>query len=259
MSGRMPSKTTNARRRVPGALQMAKVLRRKTAAGLCLGVFAMLCPFSHAAVEQQPQTFVSSGPATEAEAAKPLRPMADFLGESASNDTRQVADWVVGTGDNRGLPFVIVDKKDTKVFVFDEGGHLLGATPALLGLARGDESAPGIGERKLSDIRPQERTTAAGRFVAALGPDLRNEDVLWVDYHAALALHRVLTRNSKEERLQRLGVPSPREHRITFGCINVPVPFYDSIVQPAFTGTNGIVYILPEIKSIHEVFFRPLS
>jgi hypothetical protein len=198
--------------------------------------------------------FVAAGPA--AAQATPAASLADFQAAPASSDARQVADWVVATGDNRSLPFVIVDKKATEVFVFDGHGRLSGATPALLGLARGDDSAPGIGDRKLSDIRPDERTTPAGRFVASLGYGLGQQDILWVDYKTALALHRVLAANSREHRLQRLAAASARDHRITFGCINVPVSFYDRIVQPAFTGTSGVVYILPETKTIADVFFR---
>jgi hypothetical protein len=173
----------------------------------------------------------------------------------ASDDARQIFDWVIRTGDNRGMPFVIVDKKQTTVRVFDARGRLLGATAALLGLARGDDSAPGIGGRKLADIRPQERTTPAGRFVASLGQDLGKQDILWVDYDTAFALHRVLAVNSREHRLERLATTEAVEHRITFGCINVPAEFYDRIVQPAFTGTSGVVYVLPEVKTISKVFF----
>ncbi|HEY0281233.1 MAG TPA: hypothetical protein VGC27_01270 [Rhizomicrobium sp.] len=231
-----------------------------TAAGLCLGVFAAIPTFSQAAVEHHSHLFVASGRPIETQPSISPRPiLANFLGEPASDDARQIADWVVYSGDNRGLPFVIVDKKDTKVFAFDGHGYLLGATPALLGLARGDDSAPGIGDRELSDIRPEERTTAAGRFVSALGRNLRGQEVLWVDYDAALTLHRVLARNTKEARLQRLAAASPLPRRITFGCINVPASFFDGVVHPAFTGTNGVVYILPEIKSIREVFFTSIS
>ena len=189
-------------------------------------------------------------------AARSTPGLADFAGAPASSDARQIADWVIATGDNRSLPFVIVDKKATEVFVFDGHGRLSGASSALLGLARGDDSAPGVGDRKLSDIRPDERTTPAGRFVASLGYGLGKQDILWVDYKTALALHRILATNSREHRLQRLAAPSARDHRITFGCINVPVSFYDRIVQPAFTGTSGVVYILPETKTIADVFFR---
>ena len=229
-------------------------------AGICLGLFASGPARALAALDEHPSSIAAMVAGAEARpSAMPKPNLADFLGEPASNDARQVADWVVNTGDNRSLPFVVVDKKATKVFVFDAHGHLLGATPALLGLARGDDSVPGIGDRKLSDIRLEERTTAAGRFVAALGHSLGPQDVLWVDYPSGLALHRVLAKNTKEARLQRLAAASPLDHRITFGCINVPANFFDSVVDPAFTGTNGIVYILPEIKSIRDVFSESIS
>ena len=190
--------------------------------------------------------------ATATAAAAPAR--ADFAAEPASAAARQVADWVIGSGDNHALPFVIVDKVAARVFVFRPDGRLRGAAPALLGLARGDGTVPGIGERKLSTIRPDERTTPAGRFVAALGPDLGEKDVVWVDYDAAVSLHRVVTKKPKERRLQRLATPTPLDNRISYGCINVPERFYDSVVHPAFTGTSGIVYILPEVRPIGSVF-----
>jgi hypothetical protein len=179
---------------------------------------------------------------------------ANFEGEYKSRDTQHVADWVVDSGDNHGMPFVIVDKINATVFVFDADGQLRGAAPALLGLARGDDSIPGIGDRKLSDIRPEERTTPAGRFVALLGYNFNGKDVLWVDYDGAVSLHRVVTNNPTEHRLQRLATPTPLDNRISYGCINVPAKFFDNVVSPAFTGTNGIVYVLPETRPNSETF-----
>ncbi|MEO6321412.1 MAG: hypothetical protein ABIR56_12120 [Polaromonas sp.] len=179
---------------------------------------------------------------------------ANFERELASQESRYVADWVIDSGDNRKLPFLIVDKVQAKVFVFDAHGRLRGAAPALLGLALGDGSVPGIGERALSSIRPEERTTPAGRFVAALDRNLHGEEILWVDYDTAISLHRVVTSQPKERRAQRLATRTPLDNRISYGCINVPVKFYENVVSPAFTGTDGIVYVLPETRSAREVF-----
>ena len=165
-----------------------------------------------------------------------------------------MADWVVDSGDNYGMPFAIVDKKDAKVFVFDADGRLRGAAPVLLGLARGDDSIPGIGDRELSDIRPEERTTPAGRFVASLGYNFHGKDILWVDYNGAVSLHRVISTKPSERRLQRLATPTALDNRISYGCINVPAKFFNNVVSPVFTGTNGIVYVLPETRSISETF-----
>ena len=186
---------------------------------------------------------------------------ADFGGKAASPQARSFAGWVMSSGDAKGLPFVIIDKVQARLFVFYPDGRLRGASAALLGLARGDDSVPGIGDRPLASIRPEERTTPAGRFVAALGADLGIKDVVWVDYADAISLHRVITTKPKERRLQRLASPTPADNRISYGCINVPAKFYDSVVHPAFTGTNGIVYILPEVRSLASVFpaYRPLT
>ncbi len=178
---------------------------------------------------------------------------ANFRNASPSAAARRVADWVVASQDNQGLPFIIIDKIGAKVYVFDKNGRLQGATFALLGAARGDDSAPGIGRQKLSNILPAERTTPAGRFVAKLGRDFTH-DVLWIDYGKALSLHRVVHGNPGDHRLQRLATSSTSDKRISYGCINVPVKFYDDVVLGTFTGTAGIVYILPEVKTIRQVF-----
>jgi hypothetical protein len=177
-----------------------------------------------------------------------------FGRERASREARHIADWIVDSADNQGLPFVIIDKIDARIFVFDAGGHIRGAAPALLGLARGDDTVPGIGDRELSDMPPETRTTPAGRFVAAMGMDTRGEDVVWVDYESGVSLHRVLTTKPEERRLERLATPTPLDNRISFGCINVPTRFYETVINQAFTGTQGIVYILPETRSPREVF-----
>ena len=181
------------------------------------------------------------------------RQRADFLGEVASIDARRVADWAIVSGDNGGLPYVVIDKTRAKVFVFDSNGRLRGATFALLGKARGDDSFPGIGSQKLSTIRPEQRTTPAGRFVASLGHDLE-QDILWIDYTTSISLHRVIRGTPGDHRLQRLATTSPLDKRISYGCINVPVKFFDNVVLETFSGTRGIVYILPEVKTIQEVF-----
>jgi hypothetical protein len=192
-----------------------------------------------------------SGP-TSPSLAPPAR--ADFQGESAPADVRRMADWVMASADNGSLPFVIIDKKDTEVFVFDRQGQILGAAPVLIGQAVGDDSAPGVGNKRLAAIPPRDQTTPAGRFAAYLGHGAHGESILWVDHKDNVALHRVVRGRPGDHRLQRLATPSPRAHRITFGCINVPADFFDRTVLPTFRSTNGIVYILPDTKATSDVF-----
>lgn len=178
---------------------------------------------------------------------------ADFDQASASREARHVADWVVDSGDNLNKPFVIVDKREARVFVFDAKGKLRGKSSALLGLAIGDHSVPGIGDKKLSDIRPEERTTPAGRFVANLDKNLKGQEMLWVDYDTAISMHPVVAGHPRERRAERLASLLPAERRISYGCINIPASFYKGVVSPAFAGTDGIVYVLPEVRSVKEV------
>lgn len=166
----------------------------------------------------------------------------------------QLTNWVIASGDSGGVPFIVIDKVAAKVFVFDAQGQPLGTTPALLGITPGDESAPGVGDRELSAIKPEDRTTPAGRFVAKFGTASGNRKVLWVDYATAISLHAVVTTKKKERRLQRLKSPTPEDNRITYGCINIPASFYAKVVRPLFKKTTGIVYILPETKPLKEVF-----
>lgn len=200
-------------------------------------------------------------PVEISEASRP-RMVAGELADSdkpPSETVSIVTNWIIASGDNGGLPFMVIDKVAAMVFLFDAEGQFIGATPALLGITAGDDSAPGVGDRELSDIKPEDRTTPAGRFVAKFGLASGNRNVLWVDYETSISLHPVITTNKKERRLQRLRSSSAYDNRITFGCINVPAKFYDNMVKPLFADTNGIVYILPEFKYLFEVFpaFRP--
>ena len=193
-------------------------------------------------------------PALTPPAARRGERFAVFGRERVSDDVRAIADWVVDSGDNRGLPFILVDKKHAKVLVFDAKGRLRGASPALLGAATGDDSVPGIGDRKIADIRPEERTTPAGRFAAELGHNANGEDILWVDYDNAVSMHRVRAHDPKERRLQRLASATPADNRISYGCINLPAAFYDAYVKPAFAPQQGVVYVLPETRPAQALF-----
>ena len=179
---------------------------------------------------------------------------ADAVEREASPAVQQLKSWVLETGDNQGLPFVLIDKVNARVFAFSRDGLLLGDAPVLLGLARGDIAPPDIGDRPLSAIGPEDRITPSGRYVAGIGDNLTGKNVLWIDYAGALSLHRVVAGRAADRRLQRLTSPTTEDNRISYGCVNVPVAFFEETIEPAFSGTAGIVYILPETLSMAEVF-----
>jgi hypothetical protein len=173
---------------------------------------------------------------------------------SYSVEGLRLAQWVTASGDNGNRPFIVIDKVAAEVLVFDAQGLLLGMTPALVGIASGDEATPGVGDKELSEIGPAEKTTPAGRFAARIGPAKGIRKVLWIDFSTSVALHPAITTNPKERRLARLRSASRNDNRITFGCINVPAAFFDKLVLPSFGEAGGMVYILPERKFLVDVF-----
>ncbi|MBC7957707.1 MAG: hypothetical protein H7Y33_17795 [Cytophagales bacterium] len=191
-----------------------------------------------------------------ADSAAAWRPAADFASHPASDEARFVANWVIASQDNRRLPFVILDKREARVFVFAANGRLIDTSPVLLGAAVGDDSVAGIGERPMDHVQPQERTTPAGRFVSQPGKNASGEDVVWVDYAAAVSMHRVRLVDPKERRFERLASPDPAQRRISYGCINIPVAFFESVIWPVIGAARGVVYVLPETKAAREVFAR---
>ncbi len=179
---------------------------------------------------------------------------ADFGIEMPSLEARHIADWVADSRNNAGADFVIVDKRFARIYVFDHNARLQGVSPVLLGAARGDDAVPGIGTRPIKQVRPEERTTHAGRFVGERGRNLQGEDIVWVDYDAAVSMHRVRSTNAREHRLERLATATVDDNRISYGCINIPVAFYETHILPVFAARDAVIYVLPEVKSLMQVF-----
>jgi hypothetical protein len=179
---------------------------------------------------------------------------ADFGSRAASDDARFIADWAADSGDSHGLPYVILDKRDARVYVFAANGRLIDSSPVLLGATPGDDAVADIGTRPMTQVHQDEKTTPAGRFISAPGKNASGEEVVWVDYADSVSMHRVRLVDPKERRLERLASPDPSERRISYGCINVPVAFFESVVWPLLGSSRAVVYVLPEIRDVHEVF-----
>jgi len=177
------------------------------------------------------------------------QPLADLLGQPASAEVRRLARWAADAGNARGQAFAIVDKNAARLFVFKPDGRLAGSAPALLGQARGDASMPGVGLRVSSGIPRDQRTTPAGRFESEPGHNDKGEAIVWVDYEAAIAIHRLRPAPAIERRPERLNSATPDDNRISLGCIVVAPAFYDAVVAPTLGRQRGVVYVLPETRT----------
>ena len=173
----------------------------------------------------------------------------------AEDGVGAITDWA-RSGDAQGRPFAVVDKPNARLFVFAADGQLVGSTPVLLGLTRGDApSAPDIAQRlRSTGIPVEQRTTPAGRFDALPGRNDRNEAIVWMDYDAALAIHRLRPAPPAERRPQRLASPGVDDNRISLGCIVVPEVFYDAVVAPHLGLQRSVIYVLPDSHHWTEVF-----
>jgi hypothetical protein len=146
---------------------------------------------------------------------------------------------VLDANDHRGLPFAIVDKRDARIYVFEPSGRLVGARPfcsarrsAIASFADAELRIPG---------RPtlDERTTPAGRFASQPGRNDKGEAIVWIDYQASLAIHRLRAAPAAERRAERLASPARDDKRISLGCVVVPVEFYESVVEPSLGRGRG--------------------
>lgn len=195
----------------------------------------------------------ATAPAIAPPPAAPVR-LASFGQQTPTDPVRSIANWAMDSGDHKQMAFVVIDKKDARVWVFGPDGVLKGNTPALMGAAIGDDSVPGIGEKPLSQVRPEEKTTPAGRFIAEPGVNSHGEDIVWVSYDLAVSMHRVRPVVASERRLQRLASATPDDNRISFGCINLPPAFYENVLRPTVKQYGAVVYVLPETRTPAQVF-----
>ncbi len=175
-------------------------------------------------------------------------------------DTRYVASWVLATADHAGRPFAVVDKRGARISVYEPDGRLIGSSAALLGIDPGDLSVPDIAHRTPASLIVGERTTPAGRFESRPGHNDKGEAIVWIDYDASLAIHRLRPAPLHERRPQRLNSPTSEDNRISLGCIVVTADFYLSVIEPSLGHRRGVVYVLPESRPVQAMFgANPIS
>lgn len=175
----------------------------------------------------------------------------------ASDDARYVEHWIHEKADDHGRPFVIVDKKAARIYVFGAGGSLVGMSSTILGQSRGDIPVPGAGQKNPANLLPYERKTPAGRFESQPGRNLHGEPVVWVDYDTGIAIHRVRPGVSQLQRAASLASEDPNNKRLSLGCVVVPESFFLSVVLPTLGHVHGTVYVLPEDEPVQAMFNEP--
>ena len=182
--------------------------------------------------------------------AAPAPPAAPDPSTAGSDDPLQLARTLVARAEHARRPFAVVDKRGAQILVFDANGALVGRSAALLGRALGDASVPGVGRRtQQGRLREADRTTPAGRFATEPGRNHDGEAIVWIDYDAALAIHRLRGGPDHASRSRRLHGTDPLARRVSAGCVVVPEAFYDAVVQPLLGRQRGLVVVMPEASN----------
>jgi hypothetical protein len=188
----------------------------------------------------------------KAEKQKP-GPLADFGKEDAPAEVVHVANWVSYTRNNQKKAFVVIDKKQARMYLFEPDGKLKSSATVLLGQAVSDVIPPGTASKPISQLKPDEKATPAGRFLARPGKNTHGDNVIWIDYNAAISMHR-LRKVGKENRAERLASAEIDDNRISNGCVNVPPGFYDGVLRPTVLKKGAYVYVLPETRTPQQLF-----
>jgi hypothetical protein len=188
--------------------------------------------------------------------AAPVQAPLDRL-QSASADVLDTVQWVAASKDNAGLPFVVVDKVNARVYAFTPFAQLKATAPVLLGGGRGDVVLVSP-DAPMSAIPEHKRITPAGRYPSRLVVDNHGKTVLLIDGPNLITMHIVVKGTPAQRRAERLASATSDDNRVSFGCINVPPAFFTTVLDPDFRPGQGIVYVLPEKTTPAQMFgFQP--
>ena len=156
-------------------------------------------------------------------------------------------------GENGDKRFLMVDKAQGEILVFEEGRPVFRG-PALTGAAAGDRIPPKVltftGNHPLT---ADQKVTPAGRFTVRpeLDPDYGR---VWTinEVHGKdwdIAIHQVYLGTPSEHRDTRIRSPDAGDHHITYGCINVERGTIEFLARTLPRKASVPLYVLPSDDS----------
>ncbi len=147
---------------------------------------------------------------------------------------------IVGQNDNQGKQFIVADKQAGTLTMYTASGQQITSTPALFGKTAGDSvSSKNTPSGRFETKQANVSTEGYGGSAQVLTQNGQNLQLGGSSY----AIHRVYTKYASENRQGRLDTPTATDNRISLGCINVPVDFYDTYLN---SDQDTVVYVMPE-------------
>lgn len=148
---------------------------------------------------------------------------------------------IISQNDNQGKQFIVADKQAGTLTLYTPQGQQITSTPALFGKETGDSisinNATPSGRYDMNFI---DGARIDGKGYGSSAQALSVNGRLQENNAGNVAIHRVLP---IENRQGRLNTPTATDNRISHGCINVPVDFYDTHLDRK---QDTVVYVMPE-------------
>ena len=147
---------------------------------------------------------------------------------------------IVAQNDNQGKQFIVADKQAGTLTMYTASGQQITSTPTLFGKTKGDSvSSKNTPSGRFETKQANVSTEGYGGSAQVLTQNGQNLQLGGSTY----AIHRVYTKYASENRQGRLDTPTATDNRISLGCINVPVDFYDTYLN---SDQATVVYVMPE-------------
>jgi hypothetical protein len=192
---------------------------------------------------------------TVPESNAPISLEINMFGAKASRQVTDTANWILKSGNNKGEPFIVADKRGGMLYVFEANGELNKKTPALFGRDIGDKADLD----SVLDDESASKITPAGRFLGQVASDAEygnTIDFLQSNADWNLAIHKTYLGTPSEQRPRRLETPDPKDNRISYGCINCSESVMNQNIIPLFKKNGGFVYVLPETRKGANEFIK---
>ncbi len=167
---------------------------------------------------------------------------------------------MAATAQISGKGFIIADKPNGMIHVFDKDGNVIAQDTALYGRDVGDvlgsassleggKKVTPAGKYALEAVKLRDGGTYAGGYTLDL--------VGTNDGTGTIAIHAAYLGNVNEKRLERLASPDVKDNRVSYGCINTShKTFLDKIIPNINKLNGGMVFVLPDSP---ETFSMPAA
>lgn len=163
---------------------------------------------------------------------------------------QSVYESMAPTANDSGKGFIIADKPNGMLHVFNADGSVLVQDAALYGKDIGDI------ESKLSSLKGGAKITPAGKFTLVATPDAEYAGGMILELaetasegNGVIAVHAAYLGNASEKRNQRLASPGVADKRISYGCVNTTHDTFLKSILPNIKSLNGgMIFVLPDAQ-----------